>query len=105
MKEALIIFIILLLLLTIISVFGGSIRYTPPSNAAPQPLRMQQMQMPYHPYEGFYSNNKPKTAPAPGGGAKSSTFAPPVDVVPPVASASPAAPVEAFQGAGEFAPF
>lgn len=34
MKEALIIFIILLVLLTIISVFGGSIRYTPssPSN-------------------------------------------------------------------------
>ena len=95
MKEALVIFIILLLLLTIISVFGGSIRYSPdiltkPARAPHQP----QFSPMFPPYEGFYGNTPPKHPPphakphAPTAGTPSASK-PPGSVHPPVHMSGP----------------
>ena len=110
MKEALVIFIILLLLLTIISVFGGSVRYSPDLLTSKQPAPTPS----YPPFlmgEGFYAssaqNQKHATSSlhAPAAPAIAPVVAP---VVPPASIDSPAVAldsIEPFQGAGEFAPF
>jgi hypothetical protein len=126
MKEALVIFIILLLLLTVISVFGGSIRFTPdmPARAGgayggptpaygPPPLFGGSYAAPFEKF------SEPTLPPLPAA-APATVVAPPKPVVPtPDVAPTPfdggagtttAGPVEGFsnsnnRSAGSYAPF
>lgn len=95
MKEALIIFIILLILLMIISVFGGSIRYTPtdfagiPQHASPASwgpgfanegfyadAEADEKAKAHEAHEGFYAATAPGTAQGAAGQPQGSASAP-----------------------------
>ena len=111
MKEALIIFMVLLLLMLIISVFGGSIRYT--NNTATMPMNFPR-------YEPFYADAveniaKPPVYPAlpvaMQNEKEKETYADKEDakaalsnIVDKIKGASSAA-IEPFEASGEFAAF
>lgn len=113
MKEALIIFVILLLLLTIISVFGGSIRYTPtPQTSAivqawggPAPFP-QQVERFYDAVAAVSDQDKKKAAAPSAPVPLESDFASPTSmgVIDEVKGSAPApAPIESF--GNQFASF
>ena len=77
MKEALIIFIILLILLTIISVFGGSIRYAPSSSTTWQTFANSPPQRKLNDRQNFVNNSpSPSPSPSPPPPLKSSSSPP-----------------------------
>lgn len=107
------IFIILLLLLTIISVFGGSVRYSPDLLTSSKQLPATPSYPAFSPFmmgEGFYesgvatpkhaTSSAPIITPIP-----TAVVAPVASVQAPPASMPSGAGIEPFQGAGEFAPF
>lgn len=117
MKEAIIIFAILLVLLLIISVFGGSIRYTPTAPAAPAPGFMMPANGMGYPmgYAERYTNSSSSPPDASASANAPQAYKPPKqdrltggsNASPPPSVPPPPPPtnVEAFQGCSSYASF